>query len=298
MTTPPPSVDGRPGPPEDGAAGRPPPPQVRPGLLDHIAADALDADYAEVAARRAASDHDGATSNRSRRSRIATALVLLAFATLLSVAAVQTARGEPAREASTQALVERAEEARTALDNARDELSRLRREVAVLQRSQLAGSEEGRALQARMRTLSAATGTRAVTGPGMEVTVDDATDARSDRERVLDSDLQRLVNGLWQAGAEAISINGQRLTQLSAIRTAGEAITVNFKPLRPPYVVAAIGDPDQLPARFIETRGGSWWLNLRSVYDVRFEMNSREELTLPALRIDDLRLARVPEEAE
>ena len=44
---------------------------------------------------------------------------------------------------------------------------------------------------------------------------------------MLDPDLQKLVNGLWAAGAEAISINGQRLTNLSAIREAGEAITVN-----------------------------------------------------------------------
>ena len=115
---------------------------------------------------------------------------------------------------------------------------------------------------------------------------------------MLDGDLQRLVNGLWLAGAEAIAINGQRLTQLSAIRTAGEAITVNFKPLRPPYVVEAIGNPDQLPARFIETDGGAWWLNLRSVYGVKFDMHSREELTLPALRIDDLRRARVREDSE
>jgi uncharacterized protein YlxW (UPF0749 family) len=130
------------------------------------------------------------------------------------------------------------------------------------------------------------------------VTVDDAADARSDRQRVLDGDLQRLVNGLWEAGAEAVAVNDQRLTQLSAIRTAGEAIHVNFKPLRRPYVIAAIGNPDQMPARFIETRGGAWWLNLRSLYQVRFDMSSREEITLPAVRLDDLRLARLPEAAQ
>jgi uncharacterized protein YlxW (UPF0749 family) len=194
-------------------------------------------------------------------------------------------------------LVDEVESRREALTSARSRLGELRREVAQLQRTQLAATEEGRALQNRLRTLGAAVGVRPVTGPGMVVTVDDAPEARSDRQQVLDGDLQRLVNGLWEAGAEAISINNQRLTQLSAIRTAGEAITVNFKPLRRPYVVSVIGNPDQMPARFVETRGGAWWLNLRSVYDVVFEMNSREELTLPAVRIDDLRLARPMEEA-
>jgi uncharacterized protein YlxW (UPF0749 family) len=271
------------------------------GLLDYIASTALDADYAAAAQRQAEEAGGGGAAGdergRGRRSwtgpRAGTTLVLLAFALLLTVAAVQTARSEPTEEASQRTLAQRAEDRREELDRARSRVAELRQDVLDLQRSQLAASESGRALQARLDQLGGSVGARAVSGPGMVVTVDDAPDAASDRQRVLDGDLQRLVNGLWQAGAEAISINDQRLTQLSAIRTAGEAITVNFKPLRPPYEVSVIGDPDQLPARFIETRGGAWWLNLRSVYDVRFEMNSREELTLPAVQLDRLRHARV-----
>lgn len=272
-------------------------PRATMGLLDHIASTALDADYATAARRRsmpvdaAAASHD--TDRGSRTGRVGTLLVLVGFALLLVVAAVQTARSEPTEEAGRRSLVQQAQDRREVLARARERLVDLRREVSSLQRAQLASTEQGRALRARMNVLGGAVGARPVTGPGMVVTVDDAAQARNDRQRVLDGDLQRLANGLWQAGAEAIAINGQRLTQLSAIRTAGEAITVNFKPLRPPYVVAVIGNPDQLPARFVETNGGAWWLNLRSVYDVRFEMNSREELTLPAVQLDDLRLARV-----
>ena len=46
-------------------------------------------------------------------------------------------------------------------------------------------------------------------------------------------DLQIVVNGLWDAGAEAISVNGQRLTSKSAIRFAGQAILVNYRPADP-----------------------------------------------------------------
>ena len=42
--------------------------------------------------------------------------------------------------------------------------------------------------------------------------VDDAPGATTDKQQVLDQDLQQLVNGLWLVGAEAISINGHRLT--------------------------------------------------------------------------------------
>ena len=64
-----------------------------------------------------------------------------------------------------------------------------------------------------------------------------------------------LVNRLWIAGAEAIAIDGHRLTSLTAIRFAGEAITVDYVSLTPPYEVTAIGDPDTLPARLLETPG-------------------------------------------
>jgi uncharacterized protein YlxW (UPF0749 family) len=283
-------------PDQPGPASRRLPPHVTMGLLDNIAATALDADYAAVARRRAEGGREGGGGPRPRPgARVGTVLVLVTFALLLSVAAVQAARNEPVREAGRRSLLDQVEERRDQLTEARSELATMRREVTTLRSSQLAGSEEGRALESRLQTLGAVVGARPVTGPGMVVTVDDAIDARSNRQRVLDGDLQRLVNGLWLAGAEAIAINGQRLTQLSAIRTAGEAIHVNFKPLRPPYVVAAIGNPDQMPARFIETRGGAWWLNLRAVYEVRFDMSSREEILLPTVDIGDLRLARTPE---
>ncbi len=79
---------------------------------------------------------------------------------------------------------------------------------------------------------------------------------------MLDVDLQILANGLWQAGAEAVAINGHRLSSLTAIRSAGDAITVDFRSLTRPYRVEAIGDPRTLPARFVETAGGAWWHEL------------------------------------
>ena len=71
-------------------------------------------------------------------------------------------------------------------------------------------------------------GAEAVTGPGIVIT---AAGSRDDAEagRITDHDLQVLVNGLWYAGAEALSINDNRVGTLTSIRTAGDAITVNFR---------------------------------------------------------------------
>ena len=103
-----------------------------------------------------------------------------------------------------------------------------------------------------------------------------------DLGRVQDIDLQHVVNGLWAAGAEAISINGQRLTARSAIRTAGSAINVDFRPLSPPYAIDAIGDPKSLAARFQETSDGRYLLQLKSQFGIIYEMSTKDALTLPA----------------
>ncbi len=102
---------------------------------------------------------------------------------------------------------------------------------------------------------------------------------------MLDTDLQQLVNGLWEAGAEAISLNGQRLTNLSTIRLAGEAITVNAHSLRRPYVVLAIGNKDTLPARFAETSSGQAWLDLQREVGLRLNITPVSSLRLPAAEV-------------
>ena len=78
---------------------------------------------------------------------------------------------------------------------------------------------------------------------------DDAAEggARPQQGRVIAKDLQFVTNALWESGAEAVSINGKRLTSTSAIRFAGSAIIVDFRPLTRPYVITALGDPQALP---------------------------------------------------
>jgi uncharacterized protein YlxW (UPF0749 family) len=222
--------------------------------------------------------------------------VLLLFGLLVTTAAVQTSREEPVRERSRESLVTQVKDRREELASARQDLARLRQEVDRTQASALAASSQGRSLRAQLRRLGLAAGDTPATGPGVRIVVDDSEAGAEDAQAVLDSDLQILANGLWSSGAEAVAINGQRLTNLSSIRTAGEAITVNLRSLSQPYVVTAIGDPDQLAARFLESDGGAWWLNLKAVYDMTFTMTNEESLTVPAAPPLVLRHARPPRE--
>jgi uncharacterized protein YlxW (UPF0749 family) len=273
------------------ADGRPLPPQATMGLLNYVTAHALDEGYASASAARASTGEKGP----DRRPRhLAAMLVLAVFGVLVATAGVQTARSEPALQSSKESLVTQVQDRREGLAEVRGRLTRLRAEVEQAQSDLLASSRAGRTLQDQLAERGSSAGTEAVTGPGVRITVDDSAEVVTRRQVVLDTDLQILVNGLWASGAEAVAINGQRLTTLSAIRVAGDAITVNLRSLAHPYVVEAIGNPDQLPARFVDSAAGTWWLNLQAVYDLQFEMTREDSLTLPAAPDVQLRHVRLP----
>ncbi|MCW2695449.1 MAG: uncharacterized protein JWR62_534, partial [Modestobacter sp.] len=155
----------------------------------------------------------------------------------------------------------------------------------------------------RLAAVAMAAGTVAVTGPGLEVTLGNAAaDADSDpvggspeialAGLVQDSDLQLVVNALWASGAEAVSINGQRLGPTTAIRQAGGAILVDFRPVASPYEVAAVGDPDGLANGFLSSPEATYVAGLERDYGLTFQYARSDELSLPAGASAELRAAR------
>jgi len=211
-------------------------------------------------------------------------------------------RDTTSSRARTQ-LVEQIQARRATADQSARQVQSLQAEIDRLQASALGGQGD---LSGRLSSLALVTGSAAATGPGLTVTLDDArtqgggsadgnprTQAEADEGKVLSKDLQVVANGLWEAGAEAVAINGQRLTARSAIRFAGEAILVNYRPLTRPYVLTAIGSPD-LEANFADTAGGSYVRALKDNYGVRVTMAASKRLTLPAATSLTTRYATVP----
>lgn len=100
----------------------------------------------------------------------------------------------------------------------------------------------------------------AVKGPGIIVTLDDSTRTLQSGENpnnllIHELDLLIVVNELRTSGAEAISINDERITALSEIRCAGTLILVNWNKIAPPFIIKAIGDPNKLESGML-IRGG------------------------------------------
>lgn len=259
------------------------------GLLPYLNVHALDDDYEHVAAQRASGS---GSAGGWDRSRILGAVVAGMFAVLVVTAATQTSRNAVSDEHQREELIKQINQRKAQLDRDQRRLAALRAETDALRTQLLDNDRLSSGTRARLTTLSTRTGTLAVSGPGVSVLVDDAPHAESDRNRVLDSDLQALVNGLWRAGAEAISINGNRLTNLTAIRQAGSAITVNYRSLSRPYRVLAIGDPKTLPARFADSTSGQSWLDLQQQVGLRFSIKTSSSLQLPAAPVPILRFVQ------
>jgi len=173
-------------------------------------------------------------------------------------------------------------------------ITALRSAINAEQATALRSQSEG-GLANDLRDLEAVTGAGAVTGPGMRLTLDDAptkdasknpdanprNNGETDQGRVIARDLQIVVNGLWASGAEAVSVNGQRLTSKAAIRFAGQAILVNYRPLTRPYVITAVGDPKTLPVEFAASDGGSYLQSLKTNFGVRAGIQDVGRLTVP-----------------
>lgn len=252
-------------------------------MFRDVVAQALDDGYAAAAAGRAAA---GQTRRRTLRRRALLLGGTIALGLLFTVAAMQVERSESAIEEERAELVDRIRAQTNEVDTLTERADELSEEVSQLQGRQLARTAQGQSLQEDISALELLAGAARVRGPGVRIVVDDAPSDTVDSSdptggRVLDVDLQHLVNGLWWAGAEAISIDGQRLTALTAIRGADQAITVDYRPLARPYVVEAIGDPESLQARFAESTGGSWFASLSQNQKIRFEISAVDDVQMP-----------------
>ena len=268
-----------------------------PQLLGQIWDEALDPGYAAAAERRARAEPAARPRGRTLGAGLSLALVGI----LLAAAIVQTNAARPAVAQRRVDLLARIQAQTQRYDTATTDAAELQAEVDRLKSVALGATGEGQLLDGQLGMLELAAAQRPVTGPGLRITLDDAATPGPGSQgdpslgRVLDRDLQLVVNGLWAAGAEAVSVNDQRLTSLSAIRSAGDAILVDYRPLTRPYVVEAIGDPKTIEADFAAGAAGRGLRTLEQTYGVQYTVDgvdSVDGLTLPAAAATALRYAR------
>ncbi len=270
----------------DDEGGRPAPSLRHPlPLLESLIGDHLDPGYQAAADRKAALSAGRPPSPRRSRAVAYLGAGLVVVGLVLGVAA-----------ASTQDQAAGADQARRALlvdiDKAQSTQSQLvarQSSLAVAIRSAQASLGAVGPLQT-LQQLEELGGATSLTGPGLTVVIDGST-ARSGAGVILDRDVQLLVNGLWSAGAEAISVGGVRLRTTSAIRQAGSAILVDNRPVFFPVSIDAIGDPSTLHVKLVGTVGYGRFHTFVSLYGIRFDVSAQTAVTVPAGGVQDLKYA-------
>ncbi|MET9058702.1 DUF881 domain-containing protein [Streptomyces antibioticus] len=276
-------------PPVRSTPARVPRPDASMSLLTNVMDHSLDEGYAEAAARKQADGTGGLP--RTARAKLVLAAGLVLAALVVTVGAAQTRYAAPVVAKEREELIDRIDRQTEAAEELESTVDKLRDDVNARQREALEQSGDS----GRGDLVAVLSGAVAVHGPGLKLVVDDAAEATtgggtdpretsgfSDTGRVKDRDMQRVVNGLWESGAEAVSINGQRLTALSAIRAAGDAILVDNKPLVPPYTVLAVGDGKRLSSRFQDSADGVYLSVLQDNYGIRTAISVQEDVRLPA----------------
>jgi uncharacterized protein YlxW (UPF0749 family) len=189
---------------------------------------------------------------RRRAWRFATPAVVLLIGVLFAVSAEQS-DGLDLRGGRLTDLASVVRAERDKAGDLTEQVATLNAEVEALS-TQLGDRSVGR-VQDEIATLVDPAGLTEKTGTAVQVTLDDASEeARLAYEGnpndlvVHQQDIQAVANAMWNAGAVAVTIQGQRLISTTGIKCEGNQVTLHGLPYSPPYVIVGIGDPARLEA--------------------------------------------------
>jgi len=266
-----------------------------PDFLQEMFANPLDAGYFDAAERRRRKGPPSAGSRRFGFGLRTVALVLTGL--LLAIAYQQTVAAKPEQNKVTSGLAGDVRARQQSTDALEAQADTLRAEVTRLRNASLTSTDAQ-----QLTNLEAVTGLGPVRGDGAVIVMSDGPvptnpvtgqPQGANLGQVLDVDLQAVTNELWRDGAEAITIDGQRLTSTTTIRAAGSAILVDFVPVKQPYQIQAIG-PGNLAQTFRDSPTGAQYERFTQSYGMHFQVRSRDNLSLPAVPDVQLRYAGVP----
>jgi uncharacterized protein YlxW (UPF0749 family) len=172
---------------------------------------------------------------------LAVALLVLGF-----FVAAQVAGEKPRSQYTTQErapLIDSALRLQSSQETLKAQIVDLRRRIGELEAQDPGAAESLRQLYADLENARLAAGLIAISGPGLAFRIEDGGAGGVDAI-VSAQDVRFLVGQLWLAGAEGISVNGERIAGTSAVIDIGGSILVNSAYLAPPYEVRAVGPAD------------------------------------------------------
>ncbi|WP_082556993.1 DUF881 domain-containing protein [Modestobacter sp. Leaf380] len=239
---------------------------------------------------------EGRAARRRRgrpRRTVWTALVpvVALCAGLLFATSGQTARGTDLRAGDTTELSQLIRQLNAAADRQDDELVALQGRSQQLTEAVAGRDTEVAAAVGEADTGLTSAGLTALRGDGLEITLDDAPGtadgtlprgAEPDDLVIHQSDVQGVVNALWAAGADGVTIMGQRLIATSAVRCVGNTLLLQGRTWSPPFVVTAVGDAEEMRSRLGESYEVSLLQSAVDRFGLTYRVQERRDVQLPA----------------
>lgn len=216
---------------------------------------------------------------------------MFTFAGALFVTTSVNANGLDLRESSITDLNHVVRSERSHVTEQQDRVTGLTRDVSAL--SRLVSDAEVEELQTQIDRLRRPAGFTAVTGPGLTVTLTDAPkeaidaanadpDGVSPDELIVhQQDIQAVVNALWAGGAQAMTIQDQRVISTTGIKCVGNTVMLHGVPYSPPYRISAIGSPSDLQASLDDSDYVDAYRSFVDTFGLGYQVDTSLRLDFP-----------------
>lgn len=220
---------------------------------------------------------------RTPLGRVLTGAVCLLAGLMVMVSALN-ARGtdlRPGRNTDLVSLVQSQSQRNAELTST---LTEIRQQVDAL----TADQDEDSDLAPQLAEQATIAGLVAVRGPAVTVVLDDAPSSVAadgideDLLVVHQQDIQAVVNVLWRGGAEAMTIQGQRVVSTTGIKCVGNTVVLHGIPYAPPYVISAIGNQRSLQDALDSSESVRIFKQYVQAYGLVFEQSSQPRAEFPA----------------
>ena len=231
---------------------------------------------------------------RTLPGRLTTGIVLMVAALMITLS-TRTSHGTDLRPSRNTDLVGLVREQAARNQRLNQQAAQLRADIDRMSQG-LGTSGPSRSVVERA---AAEAGLSTVHGPAVQVTLNDAPSnvqpegVDPDLLVVHQQDIQSVANVLWSAGAEAMTIQGQRVTSRTGIKCVGNTVVLHGVPYAPPYVIVAIGNQDRLDQALATSRAITIYKQYVTAYQLGYDQRRVDDVTMPAYNGSlDLRYAQ------
>jgi uncharacterized protein YlxW (UPF0749 family) len=217
--------------------------------------------------------------------------VVALLAGLLFATSSHTAQGTDLRAGQVTRLSELIRQRDADIAAQEQQLADLQRQVQHLTEQAATRNGDVAAAQSSAQAGARSVGLTQMTGPGVEITLDDAPEqpdgvlpanARPDDLVIHQSDVQAVVNAVWASGADAVAVMDQRLIATSAVRCVGNVLLLRGRTYSPPFVITAIGDAAAVRAQLAASPEVALLQQAVQAFGLTFTVRAKGSVTVPA----------------